>query len=85
MREDDPGFPNFFMLAGPNTGIGHTSLVVMIEAQVAHLVGACAPYAPVVRAWWTCAPTSSTLEHRGPGQGRADGVELGRVLELVSR
>jgi len=35
-----PGFPNFFMLAGPNTGIGHTSLVVMIEAQVAHVVGA---------------------------------------------
>jgi cation diffusion facilitator CzcD-associated flavoprotein CzcO len=34
------GFPNYFMLAGPNTGIGHTSLVVMIEAQVAHLVGA---------------------------------------------
>jgi cation diffusion facilitator CzcD-associated flavoprotein CzcO len=35
-----PGFPNFFMMAGPNTGIGHTSLVVMIEAQVAHVVGA---------------------------------------------
>jgi cation diffusion facilitator CzcD-associated flavoprotein CzcO len=35
-----PGFPNFFMLAGPNTGIGHTSLVVMIEAQVAHVAGA---------------------------------------------
>jgi cation diffusion facilitator CzcD-associated flavoprotein CzcO len=35
-----PGFPNFFMLAGPNTGIGHTSLVVMIEAQVSHVVGA---------------------------------------------
>jgi cation diffusion facilitator CzcD-associated flavoprotein CzcO len=34
------GFPNYFMLAGPNTGIGHTSLVVMIEAQVAHIVGA---------------------------------------------
>ncbi len=34
------GFPNYFMLAGPNTGIGHTSLVVMIEAQVAHVVGA---------------------------------------------
>jgi cation diffusion facilitator CzcD-associated flavoprotein CzcO len=35
-----PGFPNFFMLAGPNTGIGHTSLVIMIEAQVAHVTGA---------------------------------------------
>jgi cation diffusion facilitator CzcD-associated flavoprotein CzcO len=29
-----PGFPNLFFLAGANTGIGHTSLVVMIEAQI---------------------------------------------------
>ena len=35
-----PGFPNFFMMAGPNTGIGHTSLIVMIEAQIAHVVAA---------------------------------------------
>jgi cation diffusion facilitator CzcD-associated flavoprotein CzcO len=35
-----PGFPNFFMLAGPNTGIGHTSLVVMIEAQLAYVLDA---------------------------------------------
>jgi cation diffusion facilitator CzcD-associated flavoprotein CzcO len=35
-----PGFPNLFLLAGPNTGIGHTSLVVMIEAQLTYLVGA---------------------------------------------
>jgi cation diffusion facilitator CzcD-associated flavoprotein CzcO len=34
------GFPNFFMLAGPNTGIGHTSLVYMIEAQLPYIVGA---------------------------------------------
>ena len=34
------GFPNLFMLAGPNTGIGHTSLVVMIEAQVRYVVDA---------------------------------------------
>ena len=29
-----PTFPNMFTIPGPNTGIGHTSLVVMIEAQV---------------------------------------------------
>jgi cation diffusion facilitator CzcD-associated flavoprotein CzcO len=34
-----PGFPNMFFLAGPNTGIGHTSLVVMIEAQVRYVMG----------------------------------------------
>jgi cation diffusion facilitator CzcD-associated flavoprotein CzcO len=33
-----PGFPNMFMMAGPNTGIGHTSLVVMIEAQIRYVL-----------------------------------------------
>ena len=33
-------FPNFFMLAGPNTGIGHTSLVVILEAQLTYIVDA---------------------------------------------
>lgn len=27
------GFPNYFMLLGPNTGLGHTSQVFMIETQ----------------------------------------------------
>ena len=35
-----PGFPNFFILAGPNTGIGHTSLLFMIEAQYRYVVAA---------------------------------------------
>jgi cation diffusion facilitator CzcD-associated flavoprotein CzcO len=29
-----PGFPNMFLLAGPNTGIGHTSLVYLLECQI---------------------------------------------------
>ncbi|ROO89768.1 cation diffusion facilitator CzcD-associated flavoprotein CzcO [Actinocorallia herbida] len=33
-----PGFPNFFMLLGPNTGLGHNSVVFMIETQVAHIL-----------------------------------------------
>ncbi|HYT21312.1 MAG TPA: NAD(P)/FAD-dependent oxidoreductase [Candidatus Polarisedimenticolia bacterium] len=28
------GFPNLFILLGPNTGLGHNSVVLMIEAQV---------------------------------------------------
>lgn len=28
-----PGFPNLFLLNGPNTGLGHNSMVVMIEGQ----------------------------------------------------
>jgi cation diffusion facilitator CzcD-associated flavoprotein CzcO len=32
------GFPNLFMLYGPNTNLGHNSILVMIEAQVAYVV-----------------------------------------------
>lgn len=34
------GFPNLFLLLGPNTGLGHTSVVVMIEAQVEYVLSA---------------------------------------------
>jgi cation diffusion facilitator CzcD-associated flavoprotein CzcO len=34
------GFPNFFMLLGPNTGLGHTSVVFMVEAQIAYVMDA---------------------------------------------
>jgi cation diffusion facilitator CzcD-associated flavoprotein CzcO len=34
------GFPNLFMLLGPNTGLGHTSVVVMVEAQIAYVMDA---------------------------------------------
>ena len=33
-------FPNLFLMTGPNTGIGHTSLLVMIEAQIDYVVSA---------------------------------------------
>lgn len=33
-----PGFPNLFLLLGPNTGLGHTSVVFMIETQVQHVL-----------------------------------------------
>jgi cation diffusion facilitator CzcD-associated flavoprotein CzcO len=32
------GFPNLFVLLGPNTGLGHTSVVLMLEAQFRHLI-----------------------------------------------
>jgi cation diffusion facilitator CzcD-associated flavoprotein CzcO len=34
------GFPNLFMLIGPNTGLGHTSMVFMIESQLAYVLDA---------------------------------------------
>lgn len=34
------GFPNLFMLVGPNTGLGHNSIIFMIEAQVNYILSA---------------------------------------------
>ena len=31
------GFPNFFMLYGPNTNLGHNSIVYMLESQIEHI------------------------------------------------
>ncbi|RFU45349.1 NAD(P)/FAD-dependent oxidoreductase [Paraburkholderia sp. DHOC27] len=31
------GFPNFFMMAGPNTGLGHNSMIYMIESQIQYI------------------------------------------------
>lgn len=56
------GFPNLFILMGPNTGLGHTSMVFMIESQLRYVQGALAtarerkvralePLREVQRAW----------------------------------
>lgn len=34
------GFPNFYMLMGPNTGLGHNSMVYMIESQIQYVMDA---------------------------------------------
>lgn len=33
-----PGFPNFYMLYGPNTNLGHNSIISMLELQVRYIV-----------------------------------------------
>jgi cation diffusion facilitator CzcD-associated flavoprotein CzcO len=33
-----PNFPNLFMLYGPNTNLGHNSIIYMVEAQVRYVV-----------------------------------------------
>ncbi len=35
-----PGFPNLFMIVGPNTGLGHNSMVFMIESQLRYVMDA---------------------------------------------
>jgi cation diffusion facilitator CzcD-associated flavoprotein CzcO len=34
------GFPNLFVLTGPNTGLGHSSMIYMIESQLNYLLDA---------------------------------------------
>ncbi|MDQ7019865.1 MAG: NAD(P)/FAD-dependent oxidoreductase [Robiginitomaculum sp.] len=34
------GFPNLFTLLGPNTGLGHTSIILMIKAQIDYVLKA---------------------------------------------
>lgn len=37
-----PGFPNFFMMGGPNTGLGHSSIIFMLESQLNYVTEAIA-------------------------------------------
>ena len=41
------GFPNLFMLYGPNTNLGHNSIIYMIEAQVDYVLQALAAGRPL--------------------------------------
>ena len=36
------GFPNFFLITGPNTGLGHNSMIYMIESGVNYVIDALA-------------------------------------------
>lgn len=35
-----PGFPNLFLMVGPNSGLGHSSIVFIIESQIAYVLSA---------------------------------------------
>jgi cation diffusion facilitator CzcD-associated flavoprotein CzcO len=35
-----PGFPNFAIMTGPNTGLGHNSMIYMVESQLEYVIGA---------------------------------------------
>jgi cation diffusion facilitator CzcD-associated flavoprotein CzcO len=34
------GFPNLFIMNGPNTGLGHNSVIYVVESQIDYVVGA---------------------------------------------
>ncbi len=54
------GFPNFFMLLGPNSGLGHNSVVIMIEIQVDYII-ACIRRM-IQKGWQSIEPKAQALE-----------------------
>ncbi len=80
------GFPNLFQIVGPNTGLGHSSMVFVIESQIAYIVDALrrmrtdrlASVQPTAR-------LAAQVERRPPAQARPQRVEHRRLLELVPR
>lgn len=59
-----PGFPNLFLLYGPNTNLGHNSIVYMLESQIAH----------VMRCWRALqARGAETIEVHDPAYRRYNG------------
>ena len=81
------GFPNLFILLGPNTGLGHSSMVYMIESQIAlrdrRAARTCASAAPTiveVRARGAGSATTPSSSARMRGHGLEH-----RLRELVPR
>jgi cation diffusion facilitator CzcD-associated flavoprotein CzcO len=46
-----PGFPNFFMLYGPNTNLGGNSIIYMLEGQIGYVLAAIRALAAERLAW----------------------------------
>ena len=79
------GFPNLFFLLGPNTGLGHSSMVYMIESQIAHVLRALDVMRERVRGHDRGPPRGArALQRRARPPARAHRVEH-RLRELVHR
>jgi len=55
-----PGFPNFFILQGPNSALGHSSVIFMLEAQVRYVIGCLEEMQE--RGWKTIVPQIDAFE-----------------------
>ena len=51
-----PGFPNLFLMLGPNTGTGHTSTLLYIEPQAEHVLACIRRVQREGRRWITVRP-----------------------------
>jgi cation diffusion facilitator CzcD-associated flavoprotein CzcO len=69
-----PGFPNLFLVVGPNTGLGHSSQVFMIETQVEYVVQALAA---------AHRHRADVLEVRGPAERAWNADVQGKIARTV--
>ena len=86
------GFPNMFLMLGPNTGTGHTSTLLYIEPEVAHAL-ACMKAVRAGGHRWIDVRPEVMAEHNRQLQSRLDGsvwsqcrswyrMESGRIVAL---
>ena len=59
------GFPNFFMLYGPNTNLGHNSIIFMIECQVRYVVSAILAMRRIGARWLDVKPSAMKRFNEG--------------------
>ncbi len=79
------GFPNLFVIVGPNTGLGHSSMIFMMESQANYIVDACKTMAArSIAAFSVDRDRRGHVQRRAPGPAGPHGVELG-LLQLVPR
>ena len=61
------GFPNLFQIVGPNTALGHSSMIFIIESQVRYVVEAAKANGFVADALRRHHVTSAAVAPPGPG------------------
>ena len=80
------GFPNLFQIVGPNTGLGHSSMVFIIESQIAYVLSALQQMGEREIATVETRPEAQQESNPGPAQAdAAHRVEHRWLRELVSR
>ena len=86
------GFPNLFLMLGPNTGTGHTSTLLYIEPEVAHAI-ACMQAVRAGGHRWIDVRPEVLREHNQRLQARLEGsvwshcrswyrMDSGRIVAL---
>ena len=77
--------PNLFFLLGPNTGLGHNSVVFMIESQIRYVADAIAKCDKMERRRWPRSCSAGPVQRRAAGTAGRGGVEQRRLQQLVPR